>query len=107
MKTTKMKAKNRGVVMFYVYVLQSESDDNKFYLGSTKDLRQRLESHNLGKNKATKRSQWQRVYYEAYVSVSATRQREHKLKHDGRAKRFLMQRIKDSLNADNAKKDED
>jgi putative endonuclease len=93
--------------MFYVYVLQSESDNNKFYLGSSKDLRQRLESHNLGKNKATKGSQWQLVYYEAYVSLSAARQREHKLKYDGRAKRFLMERIKESLKADNTKKDED
>ena len=97
MKTTKMKAKSRGVVMFYVYVLQSESNNNRFYLGSSKDLRQRLESHNLGENKATTGSQWQLVYYEAYVSLSAARQREHKLKHDGRARRFLMQRINESL----------
>ncbi len=83
--------------MFYVYVLQSESDDSRFYPGSSKDLRQRLELHNLGENKATKGSQWQLVYYEAYVSLSAARQREHKLKYDGRAKRFLMQRIKESL----------
>ena len=83
--------------MFYVYVLQSVSDSEKFYLGSTKDLRQRLESHNLSENKATKGCQWKLVYYEAYVKLSAARQREQKLKHDGRARRFLMQRIKASL----------
>ena len=93
--------------MFYVYVLQSESDDNKFYLGSTKDLRQRLEAHNLGESKASKGSRWKTVYYEAYVTLAAARQRKHKLKHDGRAKRFLMQRIKESLKASDTKKDED
>ena len=83
--------------MFYVYVLQSVSDSEKFYLGSTKDLRQRLESHNLSENKATKGCQWELVYYKAYIQLSAARQREQKLKHDGRARRFLMQRIKASL----------
>ena len=83
--------------MFYVYVLRSKSDENKFYLGSSKDLKQRLKSHNQGKSKATKGDQWQLVYYEAYITLTAARQREHKLKHDGRTKRFLMQRIKESL----------
>ena len=84
-------------MMFYVYVLQSKNDESRYYLGSTKDLRQRLKSHNLGENKATKGSQWKLVYYEAYVKLKSARDREHKLKHDGRAKRFLMQRIKKSL----------
>ena len=83
--------------MYYVYVLQSERDKKRFYLGSTKNLKKRLESHNQGENKATKGEQWRLVYYEAYVSLVAARQREHKLKHDGRSKRFLMQRIKESL----------
>ena len=83
--------------MFYVYVLQSESDSNRFYLGSTKDLKARLASHNAGDNPSTKNSQWQLVYYEAYVSEPSARAREQKLKQDGRSKRFLMQRIKASL----------
>ena len=40
--------------MYYVYVLQSKSDDNKFYLGSSKDLKQRLKSHNKAKTKQPK-----------------------------------------------------
>ena len=83
--------------MYYVYVLQSKANSDQFYLGSTKDLRKRLESHNLGENKATKGHQWKLVYYEAYLMLKSARDREHKLKHDGRAKRFLMQRIKESL----------
>ena len=83
--------------MFYVYVLQSETDEERFYLGSTIDLRQRLESHNLGENKATKGDQWKLVYYEAFISLKSARRREHRLKQDGRSRRFLMQRIKQSL----------
>ena len=83
--------------MFYVYVLRSESDENRFYLGSSKDLKHRLKSHNQGESKATKGSQWKLVYYEAYITLAAARQREHKLKQDGRSRRFLMQRIKESL----------
>jgi putative endonuclease len=83
--------------MFYVYVLQSQSDENRFYLGSTNDLKHRLKSHNQGESKATKGNQWKLMYYEAYITLNAARHREHKLKHDGRSKRFLMQRIKESL----------
>ena len=83
--------------MFYVYVLQSETDDEKFYLGSALELRKRLEEHNLGENTSTRGHQWKLVYYEAYVSLAAARDREHKLKHNGRAKRVLMERIKASL----------
>ncbi len=85
------------IEMFYVYVLQSKTSSDRFYLGSTRDLRKRLESHNLGENKATQGDQWNLVYYEAYVELKSARDREHKLKHDGRAKRYLMQRIKESL----------
>ena len=83
--------------MFYVYILQSIEDKERFYLGSTCDLKQRVKSHNQGENKSTKNSQWQLVYYEAFVSLKSARDREHKLKHNGRSKRFLMKRIRQSL----------
>ena len=83
--------------MYYVYVLQSEAEDDRFYLGSTTDLKRRMQEHNQGKNKSTRGHQWKLVYYEAYLSEAASREREHKLKQDGRTKRFLMQRIKTSL----------
>ena len=34
--------------MFYVYVLQSLSDPDKFYTGYTADLKERLAQHNRG-----------------------------------------------------------
>ncbi len=83
--------------MFYVYVLNSVTSDKRFYIGSTKDLKARLESHNQSENKATKHHQWKLVYYEAYVTECAARKREQILKHHGKTKQALMIRIKASL----------
>lgn len=34
---------------YYVYILQSENDSEKFYTGLTDDLESRLRAHNQGK----------------------------------------------------------
>jgi putative endonuclease len=34
---------------FYVYILQSEADPERFYTGLTDDLRTRLKHHNSGR----------------------------------------------------------
>ena len=80
--------------MYYIYVIQNLDNSEDFYLGFSRDLRRRVRSHNSGKNASTKGKKWRLVYYEAYSSESVARNRERKLKHDGRVKRFLMQRIK-------------
>jgi len=33
---------------FYIYILQSERDEDRFYTGLTDDLRKRIRSHNTG-----------------------------------------------------------
>ena len=38
---------------YYVYILQSENDPDKFYTGLTDDLENRLKAHNQGKCKYT------------------------------------------------------
>jgi len=83
--------------MHYVYLLQNLADKDDYYLGCTSDLKNRLVSHNSGKNKSSKNRQWKVVYYEAYLTLSAARKREYHLKQDGRAKRFLLERVKESL----------
>ena len=83
--------------MHYVYVLQSIQDDEKFYIGFSNDLRQRLAYHNAGKNPSTKGYTWHVVYYEAFLTETAARKRERVLKHDGRSRYALMERIKESL----------
>ena len=49
--------------MYYVYVLQSLVDD-KFYTGYTKNLRKRIEQHQIGEVASTQnRIQFNLVYY--------------------------------------------
>jgi len=81
--------------MFYVYLIQNEQ--KKFYIGSTNNLKRRFKEHNDGKNVSTRSHDWKLVYYEAYTTMNAARDREKKLKHDGRVRRFLMERIKTHL----------
>ncbi|HEX9975075.1 MAG TPA: GIY-YIG nuclease family protein, partial [bacterium] len=51
--------------MFFTYVLQSETDGN-FYVGFTKNLKQRFEQHKKGLVPATKsRLPLNLIYYEA------------------------------------------
>ena len=83
--------------MFYVYVLQNQDDPEDFYLGYSADLRRRLAEHNASENPSTQGRTWQLVYYEAYLTEEAAREREYRLKHDGRVKRFLMERLKSHL----------
>ena len=86
--------------MYYVYVLQDRAERGSFYLGCSADLRERVAGHNAGNTKSTRRKSWRLVYYEAYLKESAARERERALKRDARVKRFLMDRIKRSLERD-------
>jgi putative endonuclease len=83
--------------MHYVYVLQSTKARERFYLGCTSNLKQRVRSHNQGENKATRGRRWKLVYYEAYTTLAAARKREYRLKHNGKARAALMQRIQEGL----------
>ncbi len=80
--------------MYYVYIFRCVHDHDDFYTGYTSDLRRRFQEHNSGRNTSTKGKEWELVYYEAYMSESVARERERMLKHDGRVKRYLMERIK-------------
>ena len=83
--------------MFYVYVLKS-SKDEELYIGSTNDLKRRLREHQNGKSFSTKlRRPFELVYYEAYKNEHNARIREHSLKFRGNARRFLKERIKESM----------
>ena len=52
----------------YVYILQSELDEERFYTGSTRDLRQRLIRHNTGKVLHT--SKWKPWRIKTYIALS-------------------------------------
>jgi predicted GIY-YIG superfamily endonuclease len=94
---TRPATKSHETSMHYLYVLRSKSNHADFYVGATSDLRQRVTSHNEGRNASTRGRQWELVYYEAYRSREAAFERERILKHDGRVRRFLMERLKKHL----------
>ena len=82
-----------GEVMNYVYLIQ-RVDANIFYLGSTTDLKRRLQEHNKGIGcKATKGYQWKIKYYEAYQTIEEARKRESLLKRHRGSKRALYDRL--------------
>lgn len=62
--------------MYYTYILRSVNY-NKFYVGSTEDLKERLKDHNSGKSKFTKSYlPWKLVYYEAHLTRGLARKAE-------------------------------
>lgn len=66
--------------MFYIYILQSVNFGT-YYIGSTKDVSERLRKHNTGKVKSTKhKNPWEVVYQESFVTLSDARKRELYLK---------------------------
>jgi putative endonuclease len=82
--------------MFYVYVLHSDKD-GLLYTGATGDLKARMEEHNSGRVISTKaRLPVRLVYYEACPSQADAFRREKYLK-SGPGKRYLKNRLKDSL----------
>ena len=78
--------------MYYVYVLKS-SKDGKFYVGYTKDLKNRLSLHNRGKVKSTRgKESLQLIYYEACLNQRDATKREKYLKTSW-GKRYLKNRL--------------
>ena len=66
--------------MFYVYILYSESSD-KYYIGHTNDLIDRLARHNRGGNKYTSKGQpLKLVYSEEFLSKELAYSRERQIK---------------------------
>jgi putative endonuclease len=65
---------------YYIYILQSELDGS-YYVGSTKDLDERLHRHNRGRSQYTKAKRpWKLVYYEEFPDKSSALKRECQIK---------------------------
>ena len=54
----------------------------------------------MGLNRSTKNKVWRLAYYEAFANEAEARNRERKLKHDGRSRRFLYERTQLSTTND-------
>ena len=86
--------------MFFVYVLRNK--EKKLYVGYTKNLEQRIREHNSNHNGHTGKGDWECVYYEAFLDERDARARERQLKNNGNAKRWLKERIRNSMNCENS-----
>jgi len=72
----------------YVYVLKSKKDGS-LYVGSTKNIRKRLQQHNRGHNSSTKaKLPWILVMTEEYDDKSLALKREKFLK-SGKGKQVI------------------
>jgi putative endonuclease len=66
--------------MFIVYILKSKKT-NRYYIGHTSNLYDRLSRHNGGINKSTKSgTPWGVVYIEKYKTKAEAHRREFEIK---------------------------
>lgn len=67
--------------MFFTYILYSQSKD-KYYIGHTYHLDERLIEHNAGKTPSTKSGKpWIIVHQESYETKSGAAKREIEIKN--------------------------
>lgn len=65
---------------YYFYILWNEKDD-RYYTGSTNNLKRRLKEHRSGKTRTTRILKTDKlVYFEEYDSETEARLREKKIK---------------------------
>lgn len=80
--------------MFYIYLIESKKT-GELYIGSTDNLKRRLEEHNQGLNFSTKKDKpWKYIYLEGCFEKSDSLRREKYLKST-QGRRMLRKRLKD------------
>ena len=85
--------REKAVYMYHVYILQSLKNA-PYYIGYSSDIEHRLEAHNSGKSRYTKRFiPWQIVYTETYATKREALIREKVIKSykGGRAFQALIE----------------
>lgn len=84
--------------MYIVYILYSEYLD-RYYVGQTQNIDDRLQRHNGKRSKATKAGvPWKLVYIEKYVTRKEAVQRERIIKKQ-KSKKFIKNLVDQSNNA--------
>ena len=81
---------------YYVYLLISAHKSRVFsYVGYTKNLKNRLNLHNISRGaKYTRGKKWIVFHKEIYNSKSKAMSREHRLKKDRKFRNFLKEKFK-------------
>jgi putative endonuclease len=81
---------------YFTYMLKSQKDGS-FYIGSTADLKKRIEYHNQGLSTYTSaKTPWAIVYFETFSSINEAMKREYFLKKQ--RNRAFYQRLIDGFN---------
>ena len=76
----------------YVYIIQSQTDES-YYIGTSRDLTERIERHNQGLSKYTKSKRpWNLVYFEEHADRSDAMKREYAIKRR-KSKEYLAKLI--------------
>jgi len=76
--------------MFYVYILKSEQNKSRFYMGLTSNLKRRFAEHNRGESAHTsKHRPWKLMNYFAFTNQEKAAAFEHYLK-SGAGRRFQL-----------------
>ncbi|MCX6766554.1 MAG: GIY-YIG nuclease family protein [Candidatus Moranbacteria bacterium] len=66
--------------MYYVYIIVEEKTGRK-YIGSTADLKERIQRHNSKRSTFTSRGEfWKLIYYEAFIEKKNALREEQFLK---------------------------
>jgi len=79
--------------MFYVYLIQSQEFSKQRYIGLTKDLKKRMETHNAGGSVHTsKYKPWRLISYHAFTEKRRAQEFEYYLK-TGSGKAFANRRL--------------
>ena len=79
---------------FYVYVLGTTKKPFKTYVGWAKDVRKRLNKHNLGLGaKFTRGRKWKLLYFESLKSKSKAMTREYEIKKNRKFRKLIRNKI--------------
>lgn len=78
---------------YYVYIIKSSVKEEQIYIGFTKNIKQRLKSHNNGESKHTKKFKpWAVVYASAFLKKQTAVDFERYLKSSS-GKAFMRKRL--------------
>ena len=79
--------------MYFVYIIKSLKY-NRYYIGFTENLNERLRRHNKGDVKSTKfYGPWELVYFEKFDNKKDARKREIFLKKTAKAREEIFEKI--------------
>ena len=83
--------------MFYVYVLKSLVN-NRYYFGYTNDINSRLQRHNNGDVRSTRKFRpWMLLGFEVYEKRNEARWREYELKNHSTKKKRLIKSLEEKI----------